>query len=66
MTKGQSLCHIGPHWRAVEIEVEYFSWEVNDLIWAPKASTLFESAFLRFCRVFPAILLSRNADASGV
>ena len=40
--------------------------EVNDLIWTPEASTLFGLCFLRFCRVFPAVLLAKNADASGV
>lgn len=50
---------------AVKIEVKYFSREVNDLIWTPEASTLFESAFLQFCRVFPAVLLPKSAAASG-
>lgn len=40
--------------------------EVNDLIWTPEASTLFGLCFLRICRVFPAVLLAKNADVSGV
>lgn len=40
--------------------------EVNEQKRAPEASTLFRRRFLRFRRVFPAVLASKSVDASGV
>lgn len=41
------------------------SREVNDLIWTPEALAYFDRYFLRFCCANPAVLQSKNADASG-
>lgn len=41
------------------------SREVNDLIWTPEALAYFGRHFLRFYRMNPAVLQSKNADASG-
>lgn len=41
------------------------SREVNDLIWTPEALAFFDRYFLRFYRMNPAVLQSKNADASG-
>jgi hypothetical protein len=41
------------------------SRDVNDLFWTLEASAYFGRHFLRFYRMDPAVLQSKNADASG-
>lgn len=48
------------------IEVEWFSREVNDLIWTLEASTCFDRYFLRFYYTNPAVFHSKSVDVSGV
>jgi len=43
-----------------------FSREVNDLFWTLEASAYFGGYFLRFYRMNPAVLQSKNADDSGL
>jgi len=42
------------------------SREVNDLFWTLEASAFFGRHFLRFYCMDPAVLQSKNADASGL
>lgn len=48
------------------IQVEYFSREVNDLIWTPEALAFFDCYVLRFCSANPAVLRSKGVDAPGL
>ena len=54
------------HAALLRIQGEWFSLEVNEQNRTPEASTFFRHHFLRFCRVFSAVLAPKCVDASGV
>lgn len=53
-----------PYWGPCEIDVKYFSREVNEQKRTPEALALLACNFLRFCQSNPVVLTSKSVDAS--
>ena len=55
-----------PYWGPCEIDVKYFSREVNGCIWAPETSTFLDVKTAGFDWQNRRKLHAKSADASGV